>query len=219
MKRLAAVFVVMAVSCGGSAAPTSTLANDPLVVAAGEFATSADRALDGTRFADVTPATIAALVVELCSGSTPLSDDVARGVASVVATEGDSADDAILAEVLVAGVAEVCPQRMAADLSAVYLASVRFTIDEGSGVVVGDGVAVTTGLSACAVLDAGDPGDALVTIAAALFGVEATLEDLLAGAIDGPQGITAGAVLASAVIYLCPEHAERVEEFVDGLSA
>ncbi|MEK7122253.1 MAG: carbamoyltransferase N-terminal domain-containing protein [Patescibacteria group bacterium] len=128
-------------------------------------------------------------------------------------------DAAILTEVLVAGVAEVCPQRMAADLSAAYLASVRFTIDQGSGVVVGDDVAVTTGLSACAVLDAGDPGDALVTIAAALFGVEANLEELLAGAIDGPQGITSGAILASAVTYLCPEHAERVEEFIDELGA
>ena len=72
--------------------------------------------------------------------------------------------------------------------------------------------------SACAALDNGDPGDALVTIAAGLFGVEATVDELLDGAIDGAQGITAGAVLVSAVTYLCPEHADRVEEFVDQLS-
>ncbi len=214
MRRVAALVVLVA-ACGGSAGTTSTVADNPLTRAAGDFAISADRALDGTRFAETPPATVAALLVELCSATTPLITDVARSVASVVAPEGDGGDDAILTEVLVAGVAEVCPQRMAADLSAAYLASVSFTIDQGSGVAVDDDLAMTTGLSVCAVLDAGDPGDALVTIAAALFGVEATLDELLAGAIDDAQGITAGAVLASAVTYLCPEHADRVEAFIN----
>jgi len=218
MRRLGILFVIVA-ACGGSGGPATTAAAGTLSRAAEEFAVSADRALDGTRFADVTPATLAAVLAGLCVGTAPLVDDVARSVAAIEAPAGAPGDDATLTEVLVAGVAEVCPERVAADLSAAYLASVRFAVEQGAGVAVDDESALTTGLSACAALDGGDPGDALVTIAAGLFGVEATIDELLAGGIDGAQGITAGAVLASSVTYLCPEHADRVEEFVAELEA
>jgi hypothetical protein len=218
MRRLGALLILVT-ACGGRAVPATTAAADSREWAAEEFALSADRALDGTRFAEVTPATLAAVVAALCAGTVPLVEDVARAIAGIEAPAGPPADGVILTEVLVAGVVEVCPERVAADLSAAYLASVRFTIEQGAGVSVGDEAALTTGLSACAALDGGDPGDALVTIAAGLFDAEGTLDQLLAGAIDGPRGTTAGAVLSSAVTYLCPEHAAGVEEFVAELRA
>src|SRR3972149_1512554 len=117
MRRLGILFVIVA-ACGGGGGPAPP---------------PADRPLDGTRFADVPPAPLAAVLAGLCVGTAPLVDDVARSVAAMEAPAGAPGDDATLTEVLVAGVAEVCPERVAADLSAAYPAPVRFAAGRGAG--------------------------------------------------------------------------------------
>lgn len=211
MRRLGALALVLA-ACGGSTSPATT--TDPRAEAALEFAVSADRALDGTRFAAMAAREIAGLVVGLCDGTGAFAAAIDEAVAATGPGD-DTGDAAILAEVLTAGVAEVCPERVAADLSAAFLAAVRLAVGNGDGVEVEDPEAVNAGLSACLTLDQGPPADALVTVAAALFHVEATSEELLAGAISPGEGVTVGAVLAGAVSYLCPEHSGRVEVYLD----
>jgi hypothetical protein len=211
MRRVVALVALVA-ACGGS--PVSTTTTDANLAAAVEYAVSADRALDGTRFSGLTPATVAEAIVATCSGAGSVVIDVQSAVAVVEAPPGDPGDDVILQEVLLTGVGLICPERVAADLTAAYLAAVHTTIASGAGVAIDDSLAVGVGLAACEALDAGTPEDALVTVAAGGFGIEATADEILAGAIDAAQAITAGAVLASAATYLCPEHQARVEEFV-----
>ena len=211
MKRLVALVALVA-ACGGS--PVSTSTTDPRLAAAVEYAVSADRALDGTRFSGLTPATVAEVIVATCSGAGSVVIAVESAVAVVEAPPGDPGDDVILQEVLLTGVGLICPEHVAADLTAAYLAAIHTTIASGAGVAIDDPLAVGVGLAACEALDAGTPEDALVTVAASGFGIEATADEILAGAIDAAQAVTAGAVLASAATYLCPEHQARVEEFV-----
>ncbi len=215
MRRLVALAMLVA-ACGGNGAVTTTM-GDSRTRAAEEFALSADRALDGTRFVDLAPASLVAILIDLCGGAGSVTTAVAEAVIGVDSPAGEPGDDAILSEVLLAGVVEICPERAAADVAAAFMASVRFTVDDGAGVAVTDDAALTAGLTGCSVLDAGTPDDAVVTIAAALFGVEATAAELLAGAIDTAQAVTVGAVLASAVAYLCPEHTDRVQDYLGDL--
>lgn len=216
MKRVAALALVVAACGGTTATPTTT---DPRAAAALEFAVSAGRALEGTRFSALSVEEVADLVMGLCGRPGSLPTDVERTVASISsgAADGDPGDDAIFAEVLTAGVAEVCPQRVAADLSAAFLASVQVAVEAGAGVEIAATEALNAGLSSCLTLDRGTPGDALVTIAAGLFAVEADEAELLAGAITTEQGVTAGAVLAAAVSFFCPEHTARVQEYLAGI--
>jgi hypothetical protein len=216
MKRVVALVALVA-ACGGS--PVSTTTADPRLAAAVEYAVSADRALDGTRFSGLTPVTVAEVIVTTCSGAGSVVIDVESAVAVVEAPPGDPEDDVILQEVLLTGVGLICPERVAADLTAAYLAAVHTTIASGAGVAIDDPLAVGVGLAACEALDVGTPEDALVTVAAGGFGIEATAGEILAGAIDAAQAVTAGAVLASAATYLCPEHLSRVAEFVAELAA
>ena len=216
MKRVVALVALVA-ACGGS--PVSTTTADPRLAAAVEYAVSADRALDGTRFSGLTPATVAEVIVATCSGAGSVVIAVESAVAVVEAPPGDPGDDVILQEVLLTGVGLICPERVAADLTAAYLAAIHTTIASGAGVAIDDPLAVGVGLAACEALDAGTPEDALVTVAAGGFGIEATAGEILAGAIDAAQAVTAGAVLASAATYLCPEHESRVREFVAELAA
>jgi hypothetical protein len=211
MRRVVALVALVA-ACGGS--PVSTTTTDANLAAAVEYAVSADRALDGTRFSGLTPATVAEAIVATCSGAGSVVIDVQSAVAVVEAPPGDPGDDVIFQEVLLTGVGLICPERVAADLTAAYLAAVHTTIASGAGVAIDDSLAVGVGLAACEALDAGTPEDALVTVAAGGFGIEATADEILAGAIDAAQAITAGAVLASAATYLCPEHQTQVQEFV-----
>jgi len=214
MRRVIAL-VLLAAACGGSGSPAPT--NDPRTPAAIQYAASADRALDGTRFSDLRPATVAEVIVALCAGAGSVLVDVDAAVAAVEAPPGGAGDDAILREVLLTGVAVICPERVAADMTAAYLAGVAATVASGGGVAIDDSLAVGVGLAACEALDAGTPEDALVTVAAGGLGIEATAGELLAGALDPAQGITAGAVLASAATFLCPEHRERVAGFIADL--
>jgi hypothetical protein len=215
MRQLGALALVLA-ACGGSAAPATT--TDPRADGAREFAFSAGRALEGTRFAAMSSGDLADLVMGLCAESGSVIADIEAAVAATGAA-GDRGDDAILAEVLTAGVVEVCPERAAADISAAFLASVGLAVETGAGVEVGDSDALNAGLSACLTLDQGTPEDAIVTIAAGLFHVEATAEELFAGAITTGEGVTVGAVLAAAVSFLCPEHAARVQEYLGSITA
>ena len=215
MRRLGALALVLA-ACGGSAAPATT--TDPRADEAFEFAVSAGRALEDTRFAAMSAGDLADQVMGLCAASGSLIADIAAAVAATGAGS-DAGDDSILAEVLTAGVAEVCPERAAADLSAAFLASVRLAVETGAGVEVAESDVLNAGLSACLTLDQGTPGDALVSIAAGLFAVEVGEAELLAGAITTEQAVTAGAVLAAAVSYFCPEHAARVQEYLGSMTA
>lgn len=215
MRRVAALVLLVA-SCGGSGTPVTT--GDPRTPAAIQYAASADRALDGTRFSELPPATVAEVIVALCAGAGSVLVDVDAAVAAVDVPPGGAGDDSILREVLLTGVGSICPERVAADLTAAYLAAVAATVASGGGVIIDDSLAVGVGLAACEALDAGTPEDALVTVAAGGLGIEATAGELLAGALDASQGITAGAVLASAATYLCPEHGDRVQEFIADLA-
>lgn len=214
MTRLAALVVLVAVvvaACGGGAAPatTSAFSGD-----ARRYAADADRALDGTRFADVPAADLAAALDAICAGTGPLPAAIEAAIAGFGAP-AEPPGDGIMAEVLVAGIAQVCPQRAAADLSAAFLASVAVTIDQEGGAPVADDIALTAGLSVCATLDRGTPQDAVLTAAAALYGIETGAEGTVTATPE--QGVGIGAVIASAVAYLCPEHRDRVAAFVDGL--
>lgn len=211
MRRLGATLTLVVVACGSTATPTTT--TDPRSFAAREFAVSAGRALEGTRYASLTSEGLATLVVELCAGTGSLLADVGALVtsASASATPGDPGDDVILTEVLTVGAADVCPERAAGDLAAAFLAAVRLAAGTAP---VNDAEAMNAGLSSCATLDQGTPADAVEVVAAGLFGVEATEEELLAGAITIEGAATVGAVIAAAVTFLCPEHVERVEQYL-----
>lgn len=208
MKRLVVLLLVVA-SCGAPEVDTS-----PFAVEARRFAASADRALDGTRFEAVPTDDLAAAIVAICDSSAPLPGSIEQAIADLGAPP-EPPGDGIMAEVLVTGIAQVCPQRAAADLSAAYLASVQVTVDQGGGLAVADDVALTAGLSVCATLDAGTPADALFTAAAVLYGIEVAPGESVQATPE--QGVGLGAVLASAVAYLCPEHRDRVMDFVGGL--
>ena len=67
MNRVAALVMLLA-ACGGGTATTTTAA-DPRRAAAEEFAVSAGRALEGTRFAGMTPEALAGMLGDLCAGS------------------------------------------------------------------------------------------------------------------------------------------------------
>lgn len=213
MRRLGASLTLVVVACGNTAVPPTT--TDPRSFAAREFAVSAGRALDGTRYAIMTSEALAGFVIEICAGTGSLLTDVGAIVtsASASASASDAApgDDAILAEVLTVGAADVCPERAAGDLAAAFFAAVRLAAGTAP---VDDAEAMNAGLSSCATLDQGTPADAVEMVAASLLGVEATEEELLAGAITIEDGVLVGAVLAAAVTFLCPEHAERVEQYL-----
>ena len=213
--RPGAALLALGAACGGS--PVSTTTADPRLAAAVEYAVSADRALDGTRFSGLTPATVAEVIVATCSGAGSVVIAVESAVAVVEAPPGDPGDDVILQEVLLTGVGLICPERVAADLTAAYLAAIHTTIASGAGVAIDDPLAVGVGLGACEALDAGTPEDALVTVAAGGFGIEATADEILAGAIHAAPAGTAGAAPAPAAPSLGPEHKAGVEEFIADL--
>jgi len=182
--------------------------------AAAEFATEADRALDGTRFAAVAVVELADAIVELCLAG----GSVEAAIDGFAAPPGDPGDDAIMREVLVAGVVQVCPA-LSADADAVdaYLSSVRSAIQAaGVDLVLDDEPLLAAGTLVCASLDAGQGVEgAILAAVAILYGLEASSVDDLDAVIDGPQGVAVGATLAAAASLLCPQYQDDVTEFVD----
>jgi hypothetical protein len=210
------VLLVALGACSGGGGTTTT--TDPLIPSAIEFAHSADRALDGTRFSTVETVDLAAAIVALCRGVGDPAIALPAAIAGLDAPAGDAGDDVILAEVLLTGIAAVCPER-SGDATAAYVTEVTAAASSTGGAVIGESTALSAGLAACDALDAGDPEDALVAIAAVGFGVEASLEQLLGGALSESEAVTVGAILSASAAHLCPEHEARVAEFVNDLAS
>jgi len=224
---VAALLVVTA--CGGG--PVATTVIDERLEPAVEFAVSAQRALDGTRFADLPDAVVAGLVLEVCDAMAASSDPDATvmGVLDgVEAGEGPEVDDEILAIVLAEGALTVCPTEVgvaelraweAADPEDRFLAAVAAVapvIEEG----LTSADLLAAGRGVCAVLDGGGtPEEAVLDEFARMFGVTGvSIEEIAAGVAGEREGLLAGGVLGAASSVLCPEHREIVTAFLEDLT-
>jgi hypothetical protein len=215
MRRLAAVALVVLAACsvepGGSPGPD-------LRQRAREFAITADRALAGTRFADVPTEALVDALEGICASVGGFDEAVFAAVAGLPAGAGDPGDDAVAAEVLVAGVVEVCPGRVGAvDMIALYLESVLSAVGDTEEV---DSFAVMeAGPKVCRVLDEGAGAErSLLRAVEVLFGIVApSYEDLADTGLTVDQAVVVGATLAAAVEHLCPQHREVIMEYIDGL--
>jgi len=215
MRRLVALALCIAVGACGSPQPPDSA---DVRRRAQDFASSADRALVGTRFEGVALGSIATAIEALCGSSAPFDTAVFATIAGWDAPDGPAADDQVAVEVLVAGVVEVCPERVGDDavlerfVSAVREAVEPDTVDE---------LAVTeAGLLVCDRLDAGAGGEGAVLVAAeTLFGVVApSFDELGEAGLDAEDAAVVGATVAAAVEYLCPVYRPSVMEFLEGLS-
>lgn len=216
MRRLSEVTVVaLALVVLGCSAGTAEDSGDALGPAATRFAAEADRALDGSRFAEVPSADLADAIVALCTSG----GSIDAAIEALPAVPGDPADDLIIREVVVEGLVQVCPSQTG-DASVVdaFLASVRTAVaTAGADLSLDDEPLIAGGTIVCASLDAGAGAEgAALSAAAILFDVErSTIEDL-ESALDDSQGIAVGATLASAALYFCPEHEPVIADFVSG---
>ena len=230
MRRTAALLlaaVAVAAACSEAGPPAS--AADRL--AAAEYARTARRALETTRFGGLGDRWLVDLVADACDALGPATDGDAA-VASIVAGAaaavgpGDAADDRILLEVVTTGMAAACPEAVLAATTGPaagpedrYLLAVGIAADE-AGMAPGSALLLESGRAACRAMDGGaDPERGVLDAAALLFGVEAAgLGDLEADpGIGIAGGRVLGTLLASAAAFLCPEHAERVAAYVAGL--
>ena len=219
VRRLVALCLAAA-ACSGGAVPATT--TSAFRAAAREYAASADRALDGTVYSEVPVGTIADALVGLCSGEGGLEESIDVVVADLDVPETAPGDAAILVEVLTEGAHQVCPELSGAGaLLAAYLGAVTDAVASVAPDAAIDGEAVlAAGRVTCDLLDRGQgPDSALLGIAAALFGVEATSPDELASRISDEEGVIAGATLGSAVAYLCSGHQAEVAAFLQGLDS
>jgi hypothetical protein len=205
-------------ACGG--APPGTTASVATRQAAIEYASSADRALDGTRFSDVGVTEIADAVVAVCTDTGPLGGAVGDAIASITAPAGAAVDDEILAEVLTEGAREVCPERSGVDeVIRAYLDAVRSAVASAdASAAVDDQAVLGAGPVACDLLDRDQgPEAALLGVVAALFGVEASSVADLETVLSASQGVVAGATLAAAAAHLCADHSAEVAAYLGSL--
>jgi len=210
---------VLATACGG--APATTTAPVATRQAAMEYASSADRALDGTRFSDVGVGVIADAVITVCAAAGPLDAAIRDAIASIEAPGGAPVDDEILTEVLTEGAREVCPERSGVEeVIQAYLDAVHVAVAAAdSTATVDDQAVLGAGPVACDLLDRGQgPEAALLGVVAALFGVEASSVGDLETALTGSQGVVAGATLAAATAHLCSDHAAEVTAYLGSLA-
>lgn len=218
---LAVLFAaVTACSAGTIATTTTTITDGPsLRTRTVDFAVTADRALIGTRFEDVTIDDLARAVEGLCSGTSSFDEEVRRAVAGLSNGRGPNDDDLVATEVLVAGVVEVCPERIGAvDVIDLYLQSVASALDD---LAVGfDPLAVLeAGPAVCGALDDGDLAEsAYLAAAESLFGViSGSIDDLPDEGVTPERGLVVGATVAAAVEHLCSQHRQTLRDFLDGL--
>jgi hypothetical protein len=206
--------VAMTLVAAACSAGTREDSTSGLMPAAIQFAAEADRALDGSRFAEMPADDLADAIVSLCSSGGSIEEVIGE----LPAAPGDPADDLIIREVIVAGLVQVCPTQTGDASVEAFLASVRTAIaSAGADLVLDDEPLIAGGTVACASLDAGGGVDgAALSAAAILFGVERSTIEELEGALDDSQGIAVGATLASAALYFCPEHEQIVADFVGG---
>jgi hypothetical protein len=220
MRRRAALLalVLVAGACGGDGAPATT--GPGLSAAAADYAASARRALESTRFESLGDEWLAGLVVAGCAevddGADPAAV-VTAAVAGAAAPPGDPVDDEILGEVLTVGLDEVCPGSLVtAGERAAFLEAARPVV-EGSGLAVADDDLVAAAADMCTTL-ADDPEQAVLGVFLNLFGAGAETVDDLAG-VGAGEGAVVGAVLGAGTTYLCPEHGSTVQEYLDELAA
>ncbi|MEX2323868.1 MAG: hypothetical protein WEA29_08895 [Acidimicrobiia bacterium] len=222
MRRRPLVAIVVAVvltACGGDG--TGATNDIDLRLRARDFAASAGRAFAGTAYEAVSPGDLARAVEAVCLSTAPFDAAVLSAVAGIGAVDATPTDDGVAVEVVVAGVVEVCPERVSPEgLVGRYQQVVLDTIGDGivDAIIVRD-----AGPAICAALDAAGgsipTGELGVLVAArSLYGVVAsTFADLPAAGLDPDRGAVVGVVLAAAVDYLCPRHFEAVMEFLGGL--
>jgi len=226
---LVAVALMVVSACGGE--PVATTVVDERLDTAIEFAVSAQRALDGTRFADLGDAAVAGLVLDVCDAMADSADPDATVTVvldGIEAGEGAEVDDEIMEIVLAEGALVVCPADVgAAELRAWeaaapedrYLAAVAAVapvIEEG---FTGEDL-LAAGRGVCAVLDGGGtPEQAVLEEFAQMFGVTGvSIDEIAAGVVGEREGLLAGGVLGAASSILCPEHREVVTTFLEDLA-
>jgi len=210
------ITIVLVAACSSGSEPPVITTTESFSAAANEYAISAERALAGTVFEQMGSEALAGLVVGLCEGfgigAIPATVDGIELAASV-------GDQEIIAEVLIVGVVQVCPDRAPVDLTGFYLDAVVGTAEAAGalGAFV-EGDVVRAGPAVCDVLksDAGVEA-ALLEVVARLFGVAVDDINSLVGSIDDDQGVVAGAALASATAVLCPQYAAAVQAFMESL--
>ncbi len=210
------IMTVLVAACSSGSGPAGIVTTESFGAAANEYAISAERALAGTVFEQVGPEALAGLLVGLCEGfgigAIPATVD---GIGLAASVE----DQEIIAEVLIVGVVQVCPERAPVDLTGFYLDAVVGTAETAGALGVFDeGDVVRAGPVVCDVLksEAGVEA-ALLEVVERLFGVTVDDVDSLVGSIDDDQGVLTGAVLASATAVLCPQYAAAVEAFMESL--
>ncbi|MBU1492632.1 MAG: DUF732 domain-containing protein [Actinomycetota bacterium] len=226
--RLAAAVVLVA-ACGDAAAPETTA--DPMVASASDYAFSARRAIEGTRFEGLGDDEVAALVIELCDDLAASSDPDAEVLAfleGVDAPPGEAVDDRIMAVVLAEGALTVCPAAVdaaaaraweVADPEVRYLAAVAAVAPELDEDLTGDDL-VAAGRAVCSVLDGGgSPEEAVVAEFAELFGISGvSMDEIASGAAGEREGMLVGGVLGGAASFLCPRHRDAVAAYLEVLA-
>lgn len=217
MHRLVTTVIVMVTAaCSATAANTT----DAGWVAAEDFAASAGRALIGTRFQDFGDDWLAELILGACDDLTAgLAPE--PGIAEMVADApgGASADDEILAVVIGEGIGQLCPDaaRSGAEaaveefVGAALSAAAELDLEIETDRVLDAGAAICLTLA-----NGGNAEDAVLAEVGALFGVTGTsVSDLSTrGVVSEPEGLLTGAVLGSAVSFLCPEHRDTVDAYL-----
>jgi len=194
--------------------PTVAVAEGP--GDATEYAVSAQRALQGTAYESLGVEGLRVLVDGLCRG---LGAGAIDGAIAATDIAAGADDQAIMREVLEVGVAEVCPERVGADLVAVFTGAVRDVAESGGALGAYDELrATTTAPVVCQAFASGASAEGvLVEAAGALFDVEVSNVEELEVAIDGDQGLVLGAVVNTAVSLLCPEHLDAVANLMESL--
>jgi len=225
--------VLVGGGCGGVASPTTTA--DLTEAYATEYAVSARRALQDTRFAAQGDEWLIDLVVGACDRLEPGvdGDGVLAGIIARAAAEvppGSGPDDVFLTEVVAAGVAAVCDDRVLAATTTTirvpdpeddYLLTIGTIADE-AGIFVHPDVLLEAGRGVCTVLaDGGGTDDAVLFAAEVVLGVRVSSLAELEGAdgVIASDGLVLGSLLAAAATHLCPEHADAVAAGVAGIGA
>jgi len=229
--RLSAIVLAMlAITACSSAEPAATTI-DPSTAAAEEFAFSARRALEATRWEGFEDDAVARMLIELCddlSNSSDLDESVMAYVGQVDAPPGEAVDDQILAVVLAEGVVAVCPDVVtdagvraweAADPEERYLVAVQAVAPQLDVELTGDDL-VAAGAIVCEVLDAGGaPEEAVLAEFFYLFGISGvSIDDIASGEAGEREGLLAGGVLGGAASYLCPHHRDAVMSYLEDLA-
>ena len=211
MRRLPILIVLVGVSCTPASSGSTTTTIDPVLrSAAVEYAASADRAFDGTRFEELAVDEVADGVIAICTGSDPVEEAIEVAVREIDGVRPDG-DQGLLREVLATGVGQVCPAR-SGDGPGVdsYMSALHGSL----GTEFDDSALIAAGFAVCDVLDAGSPPEgAVLAVVAELFDVEASI-DRLDEFVEGPTGVVVGATVAAATAHLCPHHEPAVTEWV-----